>query len=160
MVRHCTAKLLATVDVACRLHNVGGLLTSGTLSCSLGDHGARTPDPRDQPGAPNLRFSTNFYQLPQLRLRGKPCLSSFCPSSPDAYCGFIFQPLSSGDVEDDLMSAGEEGPQPGAEPGRTAQRTLKSSAFTSSLSWDSDSEKEALDGNSSCLLEAPEPEFS
>lgn len=51
--------------------------------------------------------------------------------------------------------AGEE--QSGAEPGRGAQRTLKSSAFTSSLSWDSDSEKEALDGNSSCLLEPGEP---
>ncbi|XP_033501062.2 protein Wiz isoform X1 [Epinephelus lanceolatus] len=38
-----------------------------------------------------------------------------------------------------------EGPQPSAEPGRSAQRRFRSSAFPSSLSWDSDSEKETLD---------------
>ncbi|TDH02526.1 hypothetical protein EPR50_G00153480 [Perca flavescens] len=38
-----------------------------------------------------------------------------------------------------------EGPRPGAEPGRSAQRRARSSAFPSSLSWDSDSEKETLD---------------
>lgn len=51
-----------------------------------------------------------------------------------------------GDAED----AGSEqiqGPQPTAEPERGAQRRFRSSAFASSLSWDSDSEKEALDGN-------------
>lgn len=40
-----------------------------------------------------------------------------------------------------------EGPQPSVEPGRSAQRRFKSSAFPSSLSWDSDSERETLDGN-------------
>ncbi|XP_032392310.1 protein Wiz [Etheostoma spectabile] len=39
----------------------------------------------------------------------------------------------------------KEGPWPGAEPGRSAQRRTRSSAFPSSLSWDSDSEKETLD---------------
>lgn len=49
--------------------------------------------------------------------------------------------------------AGDEGPgrteggQPSADPGRSAQRRFRSSAFPSSLSWDSDSEKETLDGN-------------
>ncbi|XP_023813753.1 protein Wiz isoform X2 [Oryzias latipes] len=64
---------------------------------------------------------------------------------PNCALASLTSPDSPGD---DLMSAkwagaGEE--QSGAEPGRGAQRTLKSSAFTSSLSWDSDSEKEALD---------------
>lgn len=40
-----------------------------------------------------------------------------------------------------------EGAQPSAEPERSAQRRFRSSAFPSSLSWDSDSEKETLDGN-------------
>ncbi|XP_042076206.1 protein Wiz isoform X2 [Haplochromis burtoni] len=38
-----------------------------------------------------------------------------------------------------------EGPQSSANQGRSAQRRFKSSAFPSSLSWDSDSEKETLD---------------
>ncbi|XP_037332912.2 protein Wiz isoform X1 [Pungitius pungitius] len=47
--------------------------------------------------------------------------------------------------------AGDEGPgenqgsRPGAGPGRSAQRGPTSSAFPSSLSWDSDSERETLD---------------
>lgn len=40
-----------------------------------------------------------------------------------------------------------EGPESGADLGRSAQRRFKSSAFPSSLSWDSDSERETLDGN-------------
>ena len=40
-----------------------------------------------------------------------------------------------------------EGSQPSADPGKSAQKRLRSSAFPSSLSWDSDSEKETLDGN-------------
>ena len=52
-----------------RLHNVGGLVTSGTPYCSLGDHGARrTANPRDQLWAPSLQLSKN---LPQLHLTGK-----------------------------------------------------------------------------------------
>lgn len=45
--------------------------------------------------------------------------------------------------------AGDEGSKQteGADPGRSTQRRFRSSAFPSSLSWDSDSEKEALDGN-------------
>lgn len=45
--------------------------------------------------------------------------------------------------------AGDEGPEQaeGADQGRSAQRRFRSSAFPSSLSWDSDSEKETLDGN-------------
>lgn len=50
--------------------------------------------------------------------------------------------------------AGDEGSKqtegtqsPSADPGRSAQRRFRSSAFPSSLSWDSDSEKETLDGN-------------
>lgn len=39
------------------------------------------------------------------------------------------------------------GALPSAEPERSAKRRLRSSAFASSLSWDSDSEKETLDGN-------------
>uniref|UniRef100_A0A3Q1F0D1 WIZ zinc finger b n=2 Tax=Acanthochromis polyacanthus TaxID=80966 RepID=A0A3Q1F0D1_9TELE len=38
-----------------------------------------------------------------------------------------------------------ESPQPTVESGRSAQRRFKSSAFPSSLSWDSDSERETLD---------------
>ncbi|KAM6965975.1 uncharacterized protein LKV04_018485 [Tautogolabrus adspersus] len=43
--------------------------------------------------------------------------------------------------------AGDEGPEQteSADPGRSAQRRFRSSAFPSSLSWDSDSEKETLD---------------
>uniref|UniRef100_UPI0037E78CED protein Wiz n=1 Tax=Semicossyphus pulcher TaxID=241346 RepID=UPI0037E78CED len=43
--------------------------------------------------------------------------------------------------------AGDEGPRQteGTDPGRSAQRRFRSSAFPSSLSWDSDSEKETLD---------------
>ncbi len=40
-----------------------------------------------------------------------------------------------------------ESTQPSVDPGRSAQRRFRSSAFPSSLSWDSDSEKETLDGN-------------
>lgn len=40
-----------------------------------------------------------------------------------------------------------EGSQPSVDPGKNAQRRFRSSAFPSSLSWDSDSEKETLDGN-------------
>ncbi|XP_061557049.1 protein Wiz isoform X4 [Phycodurus eques] len=68
------------------------------------------------------------------------------------------QSSRSSDVSDVLTSAkgsqchdGDEGPEQteGSEhsedPARSAQRRFKSSAFPSSLSWDSDSEKETLD---------------
>ncbi|XP_029945386.1 protein Wiz [Salarias fasciatus] len=41
--------------------------------------------------------------------------------------------------------SGDGGPGPVPDPGRSAQRSVKSSAFPSSLSWDSDSERETLD---------------
>lgn len=47
----------------------------------------------------------------------------------------------------DEGSKQDEGSQPSTDPGRSAQRRFRSSAFPSSLSWDSDSEKETLDGN-------------
>lgn len=47
----------------------------------------------------------------------------------------------------DERSKQTEGTQPSAESGRSAQRRFRSSAFPSSLSWDSDSEKETIDGN-------------
>lgn len=69
---------------------------------------------------------------------------------------FFFSPLHlqsscSPNASDGLMSAKgsleTRGTQPSAEPERSAQKRLRSSAFPSSLSWDSDSEREALDGN-------------
>ncbi|XP_018554168.1 protein Wiz isoform X2 [Lates calcarifer] len=45
----------------------------------------------------------------------------------------------------DEDSVQTEGTQPSADPGKSAQRRFRSSAFPSSLSWDSDSEKETLD---------------
>lgn len=46
----------------------------------------------------------------------------------------------------DECSKQTECTQPSAESG-SAQRRFRSSAFPSSLSWDSDSEKETIDGN-------------
>lgn len=40
-----------------------------------------------------------------------------------------------------------EGTHPSTEAERRAQKRFRSSAFPSSLSWDSDSEKETADGN-------------
>jgi len=45
------------------------------------------------------------------------------------------------------VQAGDEGARLSGDPGRSAQRRCRSSAFPSSLSWDSDSERETLDGN-------------
>lgn len=153
-----------------RLHDVDRLVTCGTPYCSLGgDHGARraTPNPRDQLWAPTLQLSTK-PRLPQLHLTGKtssPSSPSFPSSDTKVYkCVCFFhdglQSSCSPNVRDGLMSAkcswghaGDEGPkqtegtQPSADPGRSAQRRFRSSAFPSSLSWDSDSEKETLDGN-------------
>ena len=45
------------------------------------------------------------------------------------------------------------GPLSQVESGRSAQRSIRPSAFPSSLTWDSDSEKETLDGSyHTCLL--------
>ncbi|XP_073350182.1 protein Wiz [Pagrus major] len=79
------------------------------------------------------------------------------PSTPD-FLNCTLQSSCSPNARDGLMSAkyswghaGDEGPkptegtQPSADPGRSAQRRFRSSAFPSSLSWDSDSEKETLD---------------
>lgn len=154
-----------------RLHNVGRLVASGTPYCSLGDHGARraTPHPRDQLWAPTLQLSTKpcHLHLPQLHLTGKTSSSaSLSLSFPlldslltHALCHRL-QSSCSPNVKDGLMSAkcswghaGDEGSKqtegtpPDADLGRSAQRRFRSSAFPSSLSWDSDSEKETLDGN-------------
>ncbi|KAM9346173.1 protein Wiz [Symphorus nematophorus] len=79
------------------------------------------------------------------------------PVTP-TFLNCTLQSSCSPNVRDSPMSAkcswghaGDEGPkqtegtQPSAEPGRSAQRRFRSSAFPSSLSWDSDSEKETLD---------------
>lgn len=51
-----------------------------------------------------------------------------------------------GNTEDE-SSKQVQASQPSTGPERRAHRRFSSSAFASSLSWDSDSEKEALDGN-------------
>lgn len=66
--------------------------------------------------------------------------------SPNVRDGPMSAKGSWGNAEDE-GSEQIQGPQPTAEPERGAQRRFRSSAFASSLSWDSDSEKEALDGN-------------
>ncbi|XP_072225726.1 protein Wiz [Leuresthes tenuis] len=86
-----------------------------------------------------------------------PFSSAQNPVSPTLLNRTLESPCSP-NLGDGLMSAkcawdlaGEEGPeqsegpQHSTEPGRSAQRRFKSSAFPSSLSWDSDSEKETLD---------------
>ncbi|CAB1433349.1 unnamed protein product [Pleuronectes platessa] len=114
-----------------RLHNVGRLLSSGTPHCSLGDHGARrTPRPRDQLWPPPFNSAQSFLSC---------TLQSSC--SPSASDGLRRSWARAGDEG----ATQAEAPPPGADPGRNAQRTLKSSAFPSSLSWDSDSEKETQD---------------
>ncbi|XP_062264890.1 protein Wiz [Platichthys flesus] len=76
-------------------------------------------------------------------------------NSAQTFLSCTLQSSCSPNVSDGLRSswarAGDEGATkaedapPGADPGRNAQRRLKSSAFPSSLSWDSDSEKETQD---------------
>ncbi|XP_029292873.1 protein Wiz isoform X2 [Cottoperca gobio] len=81
-----------------------------------------------------------------------PSSSAQNPVTP-TFLNCTLQSSCSPKVRDGLMSAKcsgghavDEGPeQPSAEPGRSAQRRFRSSAFPSSLSWDSDSEKEILD---------------
>ncbi|XP_041673375.1 protein Wiz-like isoform X4 [Cheilinus undulatus] len=72
----------------------------------------------------------------------------------DSFLSCTLQSSCSPDVSDGPMSAkrswtpaGDEGPEKAeaSDPGRSAQRRFRSSAFPSSLSWDSDSEKETLD---------------
>ncbi|CAJ1075662.1 protein Wiz isoform X2 [Xyrichtys novacula] len=74
--------------------------------------------------------------------------------NPDTFLSCTLQSSCSRDVSDGLMSpkcswtpAEDVGPKQteGTDPGRSAQRRFRSSAFPSSLSWDSDSEKETLD---------------
>ncbi|XP_040013763.1 protein Wiz isoform X2 [Xiphias gladius] len=79
-------------------------------------------------------------------------------TSAQTFLSCTLQSSCSQNVRDGLMStkcswghAGDdgsmqtEGTQPSADPGKSAQRRFRSSAFPSSLSWDSDSEKETLD---------------
>ncbi|XP_074551863.1 protein Wiz-like isoform X2 [Halichoeres trimaculatus] len=74
--------------------------------------------------------------------------------NPDTFLSCTLQTSCSQDVSDGLMSpkcswtpAADESPKQteSADAGRSAQRRFRSSAFPSSLSWDSDSEKETLD---------------
>ncbi|XP_026180213.1 protein Wiz isoform X4 [Mastacembelus armatus] len=76
--------------------------------------------------------------------------------SAQTFLNCTLQSSCSPNVSDGLMSwghSGDEGSkqsectQPSAEPGTSTPRRFRSSAFPSSLSWDSDSEKETLDGN-------------
>ncbi|KAM9844170.1 protein Wiz [Aulostomus maculatus] len=90
------------------------------------------------------------YVPPPLNSAQNPITQTFLNCTLQSSC--------SSNVRDGAMSAkcswsragGEgpeqtEGPQPSADLGRSAQRRFRSSAFPSSLSWDSDSEKETLD---------------
>ncbi|XP_026180211.1 protein Wiz isoform X2 [Mastacembelus armatus] len=74
--------------------------------------------------------------------------------SAQTFLNCTLQSSCSPNVSDGLMSwghSGDEGSkqsectQPSAEPGTSTPRRFRSSAFPSSLSWDSDSEKETLD---------------
>ncbi|GAA6215463.1 protein Wiz-like isoform X1 [Lates japonicus] len=69
-------------------------------------------------------------------------LQSSC--SPNGRDGLMSAKCSWGHAGDE-DSVQTEGTQPSADPGKSAQRRFRSSAFPSSLSWDSDSEKETLD---------------
>nr|XP_020478733.1 protein Wiz-like [Monopterus albus] len=69
-------------------------------------------------------------------------LQSSC--SPNVSGGLTSARCSWGHAGDE-GSEQSEGTQPGADPGGSTQRRFRSSAFPSSLSWDSDSEKETLD---------------
>ncbi|XP_029364641.1 protein Wiz isoform X2 [Echeneis naucrates] len=69
-------------------------------------------------------------------------LQSSC--SPNVRDGLMSAKCSWGHAGDE-GSLETEGSQPSADQGKNAQRRFRSSAFPSSLSWDSDSEKEMLD---------------
>lgn len=85
-------------------------------------------------------------------------LQSSC--SPNARDGLVSAKRSWGHAGDEGPKP-TEGTQPGTDPGRSAQRRFRSSAFPSSLSWDSDSEKETLDGNTWLnILQKPVAPFS
>ncbi|KAK2833900.1 hypothetical protein Q5P01_017789 [Channa striata] len=73
-------------------------------------------------------------------------------SSAQTFLSCTSQSSSSPSVSDGLMSArcswghgADEAHAEGSDPGGSAHRRFRSSAFPSSLSWDSDSEKETLD---------------
>ncbi|XP_042247504.1 protein Wiz isoform X2 [Thunnus maccoyii] len=90
---------------------------------------------------------------------GPPPFNSAQNPVTSTFLNCTLQSSCSSNVRDGLMSAkcswghpGDEGSKqtegtqsPSADPGRSAQRRFRSSAFPSSLSWDSDSEKETLD---------------
>lgn len=79
--------------------------------------------------------------------------------APIIKCDSLCHSQPSYSVSDGLMSAKDSGntedesfkqvqaSQSNTGPDRRVHRRYSSSAFASSLSWDSDSEKEALDGN-------------
>ncbi|XP_030591337.1 protein Wiz isoform X2 [Archocentrus centrarchus] len=102
-------------------------------------------EPEGQPLTPGTSYGPPPFNSAQ-----NPVTPTFLNSTLESSC--------SPNLRDGLMSAkcswgltGEEGtkqsegPESGADLGRSAQRRFKSSAFPSSLSWDSDSEKETLD---------------
>ncbi|XP_061568301.1 protein Wiz isoform X2 [Cololabis saira] len=76
--------------------------------------------------------------------QGPPPSGSAQPPDTPAFLNCTLE--SSGSPDPRLMEEeDDEGLRSSAEPGRSAQRRFKSSAFPSSLSWDSDSERETLD---------------
>ncbi|KAM4716716.1 protein Wiz isoform 2-T2 [Anableps anableps] len=97
-------------------------------------------EPDGQPLTPGTGNGPLCYSSAQ-----NPTATNFLNCSLESSC--------SPNLSDGLMTAectwdlaGEDDPeQTAAEPQRNAQRRFKSSAFPSSLSWDSDSEKETLD---------------
>ncbi|KAK7940159.1 hypothetical protein WMY93_003485 [Mugilogobius chulae] len=100
-----------------RLHHVGGLLTSGLPYCSLGG----IMEPEALPPTPG----TSYGPL-DLHAQSSP------PTSPAFNHNSTLQLSCSPDKQD-------------GSPAKCAQWRARSSAFPSSLSWDSDSEKEMLD---------------
>ncbi|XP_034047137.1 protein Wiz isoform X2 [Thalassophryne amazonica] len=123
-----------------RLHNVGGLVTEGLHTVLWG-----IMEPEGPPHTPGTSYGPRTPNSAQ-------------NSDASIFLNCTSEPSCSPNVRDDLMSAkcslGHNGDetseqtesiQPSADPGRSAQRKYKSSAFSSSLSWDSDSEKEILD---------------
>ncbi|KAM9745631.1 protein Wiz isoform 1-T1 [Menidia menidia] len=101
-------------------------------------------DPDGQPLTPGTSygpppFSSAQNPNPAAVLRST--LESPCPPRHDD----LMSAKCTWDQSGEEGSRQSEGPQTEAEPGRSAQRRFKSSAFPSSLTWDSDSEKETLD---------------
>ncbi|XP_069005469.1 protein Wiz isoform X2 [Embiotoca jacksoni] len=103
-------------------------------------------EPEGQPLTPGTSYGPppfNSAQSPAKPAFPDCTLEPSC--SPRLRDGLMSAKCSWGHAGDEEGSEQTEGPQPAADLRRSAQRTFKSSAFPSSLSWDSDSEKETLD---------------